>query len=74
MEVTNDRLQTIQLGVLELEKPTAAKAYDDVAHMPGVADKLFAGLALTLEPHDGWMLTLDHDGQPAVRDGHDWAL
>ncbi len=31
MEVTSDRLQTIQLGVLELEKPSAEKAYDNVA-------------------------------------------
>ncbi|MFL5320950.1 MAG: hybrid sensor histidine kinase/response regulator [Myxococcaceae bacterium] len=30
-EVTADRLQKIQLGVLDLEKPTAAQAADDVA-------------------------------------------
>src|SRR3982751_1608706 len=31
LEVTSDRLQAIQLGVLELEKPSAEKAYDSVA-------------------------------------------
>ena len=31
VEVTGDRLQTIQLGVLELEKPTADKAAENVA-------------------------------------------
>ncbi len=31
VEVTGDRLQKIQLGVIDLEKPTAAQAADDVA-------------------------------------------
>jgi len=69
--VTSDRLQTIQLGVLELEKPTASKAYDNVARelhtMKGEARMLGLGAFGQLAHACEDVLKAHREGKVAVK-------
>jgi two-component system chemotaxis sensor kinase CheA len=71
LEVTSDRLQTIQLGVLELEKPQAEKAYDNVARelhtMKGEARMLGLGAFGQLAHACEDVLKAHREGKVAVK-------
>src|SRR3954467_10191345 len=71
LEVTSDRLQTIQLGVLELEKPSAAKASEDIARelhtMKGEARMLGLGAFGQLAHASEDVLKAHRDGKVAVK-------
>jgi chemotaxis protein histidine kinase CheA len=77
-EVTADRLQKIQLGVIDLEKPTAAQAADDVARelhtMKGEARMLGLAAIGQLAHAAEDLLKAERDGQAPTRVATDLLL
>jgi two-component system, chemotaxis family, sensor kinase CheA len=77
-EVTADRLQTIQLGIIDLEKPTAAQAAEDVARelhtMKGEARMLGLAAIGQLAHAAEDLLKAERDGKAPTRVATDLLL